>query len=84
MSVEDLKKAIKEEKLTFGAEETIRKLKLGKIKTVFIAKDCKASYKDRILDYKKQGNIKVLELDISESEIGTLCKKQFSISMLSY
>lgn len=84
MSVEQLKKALKEEKCIFGLNETENNVKLGKTKTIFLARDCKASVREKMYHYKKLGNVDVVELDIKGQEIGALSKKQFSISVLSY
>ena len=84
MSVEQLKKALKEEKGTYGTDETIKKIKLGKIATVFIASDAKSSEREKVLHYKKQGDLEVFELELKSAEVGILCKKQFPVSMLSF
>lgn len=84
MSVEQLKKALKDKKFTLGTSETIKKLKLGKISTVFLAKDCNSEVREKIKNYKTKSKLDVVELEISGAEIGALCKKQFSISILSY
>ena len=84
MSVEQLKKALKEEKCTFGLNETLKNVKLGKAKTVFLAQDCKALEREKILHYKKLGQLNVVELEIKGSEVGALSKKQFSVSVLSF
>ena len=84
MSMEQLKKALKEEKCTFGLNETMKKIRWGKAKTVFLAHDCNAKVKEKILQYKKIENIQVIELEINGAEIGALSKKQFSISIVSF
>ncbi len=84
MSVELLKKTLKEEKCVFGLNETEHNIKIGKAKTVFLAVDCKAQVRDKIHHYKKLGTLNVVELDIKGQEIGALSKKQFSISVLSF
>lgn len=84
MSVELLKKDLKDKKFTLGLNETLKKIKLGKVQNIFLAKDCNSKERDMILNYKKIGEINVYELDITSLEIGALCKKQFSISVLSY
>jgi len=84
MSVEALKKALKDKTFTLGTDETIKKIKLGKVSTIFLAKDCNSSVREKILNYKKKSKLDVVELDINSAEIGALCKKQFSISVLSY
>ncbi len=84
MSVEQLKKALKEEKCTFGLNETLKNVKLGKAKTVFLAQDCNSLEREKILHYKKLGSLNVVELEIKGSEVGALSKKQFSVSVLSF
>jgi len=84
MSVELLKKALKEEKCVFGLNETEKNIKLGKAKTVFLASDCKVQAREKIHHYKKLGSLNVVELDIKGQEVGALSKKQFSIAVLSF
>jgi len=84
MSLEELKKAIKEKELTLGSNQTLDKLKIGKVKTVYLASDCPEIARKDILQLSKLSDIKVNALEINGSELGTLCKKQFSVSVLSY
>ncbi|MDP3728694.1 MAG: ribosomal L7Ae/L30e/S12e/Gadd45 family protein [bacterium] len=84
MSVEQLKKVLKEEKCTFGLDETLKNIKRGKTSTVFLANDCKASMREKIHHYKKLGKLNIIELEINGHEIGALSKKQFSISVMSF
>ena len=84
MSVDLLKKALKDEKCTFGLNETLKNLKLGKAKTVFLAQDCNALQREKILHYKKLAKLNVVELEIKGNEVGALSKKQFSVSVLSF
>ncbi|MBS3163031.1 ribosomal L7Ae/L30e/S12e/Gadd45 family protein [Candidatus Woesearchaeota archaeon] len=84
MSLDKLKQILKDKnKLTLGADETVKKIKQGKVQTIFIAKDCKPLTRDTLLSYKKKGDLEIFELDINSAEIGILCKKQFLISVLS-
>jgi len=82
--MEDIKDALKEKNLTFGAEKTLKKLRNGEVKQVFIAKNCPESVKKTIKHYAGLGKISVLELDINNEELGTACKKPFSVAVLSY
>ena len=84
MSVEQLKQALKKEHCTFGANETMKKILLGRVQTIFLARDCNTEIKEKILYYKKMGKITVEELEINGAEIGALSKKQFSISIVSF
>ena len=84
MSLEQLKKAIKEKELTLGSKNTLKKVKTGKVKEVYFTKDCPETVKKDLLNYSKLAEIKVNALDITASELGAIVKKQFSVSVLSY
>ncbi|MBU2589634.1 MAG: ribosomal L7Ae/L30e/S12e/Gadd45 family protein [Nanoarchaeota archaeon] len=81
---DELKLAVKEKKLTIGTERTIKSLKLGKTKTVFLASNCKSDVKEQVEHYAKISGAKVIQLDLPDKEIGLLCKKPFNVSVLSY
>ncbi|MDP2908983.1 MAG: ribosomal L7Ae/L30e/S12e/Gadd45 family protein [Nanoarchaeota archaeon] len=84
MSLTELKKALKEKTVTFGTEKTLKMLKSGKAKQVFIASNCPEDVKNTITHYAKFNNVSVIALDIPNDEIGLTCKKPFSISVLCY
>ena len=80
MSGDKLKKALKDPNLTYGTELTLKKLKLGKIKTVLLAKNCPEQIKKKISSYK----IEIIQLEDDSEEIALLCKRPHWISVLSY
>ncbi|MAG78061.1 hypothetical protein CL616_01720 [archaeon] len=84
MSLEELKKAIKEKELTLGSNQTLDKLKMGKVKTIYLASDCPENVRKDIMHHSDLADIKVNSLEIKGMELGTMCKKQFSVSVLSY
>lgn len=84
MSLVELRKALKEKGLVFGEREIISRLKNGRLKRVFIASNCKESLARDVMYYSKLGKIGVIKLDKTNEEVGTLCKKPFSISVLGY
>jgi large subunit ribosomal protein L30e len=82
--MDELRNALKEATVTFGTEGTLKKLRNGKAKKVFISSNCPESTKKRIEYYTKIGKIELVKLDIPGDEIGMVCKKPFSISVLCY
>lgn len=84
MSLEALKKALKEKTITFGSEKTLKMLRNGKAKKVFIASNCTETTKQTIEHYAKMNNIEVVRLELPNDEIGLACKKPFGISVLCY
>lgn len=80
----DLKKALKEGKLIFGTDRTLKLIRGGKAHKVFLAKNCNEQVKEDILHHAKLAKIEVKQLDLPNEEIGMLCKKPFFISVLCY
>jgi len=81
--MKELKEVLEDKNLTFGADRTMKKLRKGELKSIFLAKNCPTGIKDMIKSYAKIGGVKIVELDVKNEELGVLCKKYFSISVLS-
>ncbi len=84
MSLQDLKDAMKKKKLVFGARQAIKNLKNGKTKVVFLASNCGKEIEESINHYAKISKAKIIKLDKPRSEISVFCKKNFSVSVISY
>ena len=84
MSIENLKKILKEKKVIFGSERTLKLLRRGKLTEIFIASNCPKNVKADIIHYAKIANVKLTELEEPNDELGVICKKPFSISVLGY
>lgn len=84
MSIAELKKALKEKTITFGSEKTLKMLKNGKVKKVFLASNCPEDMKETIEYYAKINKVDIIKLKIPNDEIGLTCKKAFGISVLCY
>jgi large subunit ribosomal protein L30e len=82
--MDELRTAIKEATVAFGTEETIKRLKNGNVKKVFLASNCPESTRKKIEYYAKIGKVELVKLDVPNDEIGMICKKPFSISVLCY
>ena len=81
MSLDNLKKAIKEKKLIIGTEETIKSLKKGEVKEVFVAKNCPGILRRKVKSYSEIIGATFSELEETNEEIGSICKKPFSINL---
>lgn len=84
MSMNELKKALKEKGLVFGTNRTIRNLKSGKAKAVFLAKNCPKNVREDVKYYSELCKAKVYELEEPNDELALICKKNFPVSVLSY
>ncbi len=84
MSLTELKKALKEPTITFGTNKTLKLLKNGKVKKVFLASNCPSDIKETLKRYAKLSKVDVVSLKLPNDEIGLTCKKPFSITVLCY
>ena len=79
MSLEELRKALKEKNIVFGTERTLKNLKMGKCKKVFLSSNCPEKVRKRIESY----DVIVVELKEPNTELALICKKPHPISVLS-
>ena len=82
MSVADIKKAIEEGKAVFGYKIVMTALKNKELKEVFLAGNCPASYERDIKHACSFTNTPVTIMKQANDELGVICKKPFSISVL--
>lgn len=77
-----IKKIVKEDKVVIGSERTLKNLKLGKISKVLISSNCPARVEKSIMHYSALSGAEAVKLKYANEELGVICKKPFSISML--
>ncbi len=82
-TVTEIRKLLKENKLIIGTKRTLNGLKLGKVSKVFVSSNCPADVLAKIKHYSKLSKTEVIRLSYPNEEVGTLCKKSFSISVFS-
>jgi large subunit ribosomal protein L30e len=80
--MENIRKLLDEDKLIIGSKVVIKKLNNNLIEKVFIAKNCKPETKNDINKLAKLSGIETTELDMSNDELGTYCRKPFHISVV--
>jgi large subunit ribosomal protein L30e len=78
----EIRALLADNKLIIGTERTLKLLKQGKLKQVFLAANCADSTKEDILHYSKLTKTTVKELAYPSEELGVVCKKLHSISVL--
>jgi|TARA_B100002003_G_C14071923_1_gene515722 large subunit ribosomal protein L30e len=83
MNIDDIKKALDAKKVVIGAEETLKKIKLSKLSKVYISSNCPEGKKDDLERASKVAKIDFVVLGKTNEELGVVCKKPFSISVLS-
>jgi len=77
-----LKQKLLEDKVVIGTEKVIKGLKAKHFGKVFLASNCLDETKKDIFHYGGLADIPVIELEITNEELGVICKKNFFISVL--
>ena len=80
--VDEIKAIVKEGKAVIGTGQVFQQMKLGKIAKVFVTVNCPDGVKEDIRTYAQLGDVEVVQLKQPNDELGVLCKKPFSISVL--
>lgn len=78
----EIRGLLAENKLVIGTERTLKMLRLGKLKQVYLSANCADAAKEDIMHYSDLGKVKVKELPYPGSELGVVCKKPYSISVI--
>ena len=81
-AVEEIKKIIKDKKAVIGTNAVLKGLKLGKVSKVFVTINCPEDIKESVKHYAELSKAEVIEIEQPNDELGILCKKPFSISLL--
>ncbi len=80
--IEEIKKGLLSKKILLGADLTLKNLKLGNLSVVYMASNSPVGLKQDIIKYAEINSTKVVELNYPNDELGTLCKKPFSVAVL--
>ena len=84
ISVADIKKMFKSGNVLVGTEMAIKNLKLGKVRKVLVSSNCPSKVEKDISYYAGLSNAEMQKLDYANDELGVICKKPFSISVLAF
>ena len=82
-SLAEFKKLLKSKPIVIGTERTVKNLKKGRIEKIFLSSNCPANVEKDLSYYAPLGKADVVKLQYPNDELGVICKKPFSISVLS-
>lgn len=80
--IKDIKELLGTEKLLLGTERTMKALRNGTLQKIFLTSNVDADVKEDIEYYKSVSGVEVEELKETNEELGTICRKSFSISVI--
>jgi len=79
----ELKKIVKDGNVILGTEKAVKSLRLGKVEKIMMSSNCPAGIENDITYYAGLTGTEVHKLDFPNDELGIICKKPFSISVLA-
>jgi len=82
MTISEIKSNLKNKRLVLGTNLTIKQLKLGNISKVFLSSNCPENIKKDVGYYSSMSSCSVESLKLPNEELGILCKKPFSVSIV--
>jgi ribosomal protein L30E len=80
--IEEIKKNLKEEKVIIGTKEVMRALQKGELSKIIFASNPSTKSEGDIESYAKVLGCQTVKLEVPNDELGTVCKKQFLISVV--
>ncbi|MBI2542530.1 ribosomal L7Ae/L30e/S12e/Gadd45 family protein [Candidatus Woesearchaeota archaeon] len=83
ISSAEIKKMMKSGGVIIGTEKTVKSLKLGKIQKILLSSNCPAQVEKDISYYAGLSGTELHKIDYPNDELGVICKKPFSISVLA-
>ncbi len=78
----EIKKLLGSDKLIIGKDRTMKHLKKGELVNVFVASNLDSQALSDIEYYAKLNETEIIALKQSNDELGTYCKKPFSIAVM--
>ena len=82
-SLKEFRKLLGSKSLLIGTKRTLTNMKKGNIEKVFISSNCPKNVINNLNYYASLSKVDLINLKYSNEELGVICKKQFSISLLS-
>jgi large subunit ribosomal protein L30e len=82
-SIKDIKDSLKNKTAIIGTENSMKMLKSGKVKVIYVTSNIPADVEASVMQYSKIAGIEAIKISMPNDELGMICKKPFPISVLS-
>ncbi len=80
--IKEISEALEGDKVIIGTERTLKALKKGELKKVFLSSNTSSEVIEDVEKFAQLSGVEVVRLEHPNDELGALCKKPFSISVL--
>ena len=80
--LKELKDKLVQEKVIIGSDIVMKELKKGNLNKIFLASNCRDDIKKEITHFANIQKVPVELLELSNEDLGVLCKKNFFVAVL--
>lgn len=80
---QEIRKAAEDKSLIIGTDVTVKNLKQGKLSKIFLAANCNVTDKEDIKHFASVNGTEIVELTTTNDDLGVVCRKPFSIAVVS-
>lgn len=80
--ITEIRTALGTEKIILGTERVVKELKKGTLAKIFVSSNCPENIRDDLSHYASFVETETIELDVHNEDLGVVCKKPFSVSVL--
>ena len=80
----EIKKMMKAGNFIIGTQKTLKGLRSGKVQKVLVSSNCPERVDKNIIYYTGLSGAEYNKLEYPNDELGIICKKPFSISVLAF
>lgn len=80
--IQELKKEVEEGKTVIGTKVVLEGLRKGLLGKIYLSNNYPEKDKAELEAYAEMGKVPIVVLDISNDELGAVCKKYYFISVL--
>jgi len=78
----EIKKLLGNEKLIIGTNRVMKNLRVSKVEKIFVCSNCNEEVLEDIKHFAEMTETIVEELKVTNDELGVVCKKPFSVSVI--
>jgi len=79
----EIKKILESDRLIVGKERTMKLLKKGELEKIYLASNTEKETKKDIEYYANLNKTEIINVNMTNDELGIFCKKPFSIAVMS-
>ena len=80
--MDEIKKLLGKDNLIIGSETVLKAVKSGQLKKVYLASNAGEELTKDLDYYSKLSGFEIVNLKMTNEELGVLCKKPFSVQVL--